>query len=116
MRGREVLAVAGLGLLLAACQSEQKPLQSGLQGYDPHLLETQRAACEKNGGRFAGGGPGGSFVCYRQTRDAGKSCSNANQCEGLCLAKSRSCAPVRPLFGCNEILTSLGAPATVCVE
>ncbi|WP_226780481.1 hypothetical protein [Oceaniglobus trochenteri] len=103
-------------LVLVACQPEPETPDTGLSGYDPKLIERQQAACTKRGGRWGQGGIGGRFVCYTDTRDAGKSCSAGSQCEGLCLARSQSCAPVTPLFGCNAVLTGGGAEATICVD
>lgn len=103
-------------LALAGCRQEPPKLDSGLKGYDPHLVETARADCVKKGGRFGQGGTGGSFLCFQTTKDANKSCTKKGDCDGLCLARSRTCAPVKPLFGCNDVLTDNGVPATICIE
>ncbi|KMW58048.1 hypothetical protein AIOL_003018 [Candidatus Rhodobacter oscarellae] len=58
----------------------------------------------------------GAFVCVTRTRDANRRCVSAGECDGACLARSGTCAPVKPLVGCHEILTNRGARATVCVE
>ena len=50
----------------------------------------------------------GLHSCITPTRDAGKSCRKAGDCEGLCLARSRTCAPIEPLFGCNAVLQEDG--------
>ena len=73
-------------------------------------------ACEKKGGRFARAGNSTTFVCLRETRDGGKACSRETDCEGLCLARSRSCSPIIPVLGCQEILTQDGLRVTQCVE
>ena len=73
-------------------------------------------ACEKKGGRFAKAGNSTTFVCVRETRDGGKSCSRETDCEGLCLARSRSCSPITPVLGCQEILTQDGLRVTQCVD
>jgi len=104
-----------LVLGVTACQPEPEPLDSGLKGFDPNLIEREKAACADRGGRWGQGGGGGRFVCYTDTRDAGRSCTSSNDCEGLCLARSASCAPVTPLFGCNDVLTG-GGQATICVD
>ena len=102
-------------LVLAACQIEPDVQDTGLAGYDPNLIENQRAACEARGGRFGAGGAEGSFVCYENTRDANQSCSSGLDCEGLCLARSQTCSPVKPFFGCHEVLSNSGARSTVCL-
>lgn len=72
-------------------------------------------ACEKKRGEWRGNGKGGS-LCYYRTRDGGKTCQKSTDCEGYCLARSRSCAPVRPLLGCVAVLTQNGVPAEICLE
>ncbi len=101
---------------LAACQQEDEPLASGLDGYDPHSVDTQSNECAERGGRFGQGGLTGTFVCYEKTRDANKSCSASSDCEGECLARSRTCSPVTPMFGCNDVLTNAGRLTTVCTN
>lgn len=83
-------------------------------GTEAHF-DQQKAACESKGGRF-GAGPTGLQVCYRPTKDANQACTRESDCEGICLARSRTCAPVTPLFGCNEVLTDTGQEATLCVD
>jgi len=101
---------------LAACQQEDKLPDSGLAGYDPNLVEIRRDDCIKRGGRFGQGGLSGAFVCVETPRDANKSCSKSTDCSGECLARSHTCSPIKPLFGCNEILTSTGGRVSLCVD
>ena len=56
------------------------------------------------------------MTCIRTTRDAGKSCDSKTDCEGECLARSRTCSPIKPLFGCNPVLMDTGAEVTLCIE
>ena len=112
----KLIAILGVFLALAACEPVEDEPEFGLAGYDPHQLENQQAACKAQGGRFATGGISGVLVCYLDTGEIGKSCSTSNDCKGLCLARSRTCAPVTPMFGCHEVLGSLGAQSTLCVE
>ena len=72
-------------------------------------------ACEKTVGRFAKAGNSTPVVCVRETRDGGKSCRRETDCEGLCLARSRSCSPITPVLGCQESLTRDGLRVTECV-
>ena len=72
-------------------------------------------ACEKTGGRFAKAGNSTTFVCARETRVGGKSCRRETDCEGLCLARSRSCSPITPVLGCQESPTQDGLRVTECV-
>lgn len=82
----------------------------------PPALRTSQAACERDGGRFAPRSGGRVYDCLRITRDAGQSCRRAGDCEGLCLARSGSCAPFTPLLGCHEVLDSGGGRMTQCIE
>ena len=112
---RRVLTVLILGIVLVACD-ESTEASSDTGGDIPGILAPHRAACEKDGGRW-GSVPGrDTFICYRQTRDANKHCESERDCEGLCLARSRTCAPQTPLFGCHEVLGSNGVRQTRCLE
>ena len=73
-------------------------------------------ACEAGGGIWSEAGKKGVKTCVQRTRDAGKSCKREGDCEGFCLARSRSCAPVTPLFGCNDILQADGGQVTLCID
>jgi hypothetical protein len=76
----------------------------------------EQIQCERRGGTWARAGRSEARTCVKQTRDGGKQCSRGTQCEGLCLARSGSCAPVTPLFGCNEILEDDGRRVTLCID
>ena len=88
----------------------------------PDLAETpvtpkseQQLACEKKGSKWFKIGEG-KFGCVRVTKDAGKRCEKESQCDGVCLARSGTCSPFKPLYGCNEILQDNGARVTLCLE
>ncbi len=102
-------------LFVASCQ-EDGPQDSAVTAPSPDLFATQRADCAKEGGRWGVGGGSSVFVCYLQTPDANKQCRAASDCEGLCLARSRTCAPIKPFLGCHEVLTDTGQRATLCVN
>lgn len=76
----------------------------------------EQLACEKKGGAWSSVGLGSLKTCIFNTRDSGKRCDRESDCEGVCLARSRTCAPVRPLLGCNDILQDNGARVTLCIE
>jgi hypothetical protein len=75
-----------------------------------------RASCLAKGGTFQKSGGSDARVCVTRTRDANKSCSASSQCEGMCLARSGTCAPITPLSGCHDIVTNGGNMATVCID
>lgn len=111
MRSLAILAI----LALAACQEgPPEPVSAGAFG--PEVAAQAETACLNKGGRWGRGGLSGGMICYETTRDANQSCDSADDCQGLCLARSRTCSPVTPVFGCNDILTSLGAEATLCID
>lgn len=101
-------------LLLSGCKTPiGEPDPTALPG-TPEFFEEQREICEAKGGRF-GNVPGGKTkLCFITPSDANQGCLQGSDCEGVCLARSRSCAPVIPLYGCNEVLLEGGRPATVC--
>lgn len=76
----------------------------------------EQVLCEKTGGQWAVAGLSGAFVCVTMTRDAGKVCRKKTDCEGLCLARSGTCAPIMPLFGCNDVLEKDGRRVTLCID
>jgi len=86
----------------------------------PDLPEVAKSAeqvlCERTGGQWAVAGESGAHFCVKPTRDGGKSCSKEGDCIGMCLARSGTCAPLMPLFGCNEVLDKEGRRVTLCIE
>ena len=110
---RRIVTVFLVGLALAACQEDTN---GDSDGSTPDLLGQMRADCEKDGGRFGRSANGVTFACYRPTSDANKHCETGSDCEGLCLARSLTCSPIEPFFGCHEVLSSRGLRQTLCVE
>jgi hypothetical protein len=104
-----LLIALGLGVGLAACLPDRQA-EPPLPRLPHQILETD---CRRAGGSL---GPvaGGLLACLRDTRDAGKQCSRQGDCEGQCLARSGTCAPVDPLFGCHEVLNPQGVRVTQC--
>ena len=72
--------------------------------------------CEKSGGRWMVAGETGAYICVSPTRDGGKLCRKKSDCQGLCLARSGTCAPFSPLFGCNDVLEKDGRRVTLCID
>ncbi|MBW6505832.1 MAG: hypothetical protein K0B00_03680 [Rhodobacteraceae bacterium] len=110
-----VAAPLGLVLALLALASCTPGAAPDLPPVGVAAVAAQRAACEARGGNFRALGASLSF-CQSQTGDAGKACTSSRDCEGACLARSRSCAPLTPLPGCNEVLTSGGQVVTECLQ
>ncbi|WP_434614219.1 hypothetical protein [Tabrizicola sp. M-4] len=73
-------------------------------------------ACEDDGGVWSRTGNGDAMACIRKTRDSGRRCDSKTDCQGECLARSRTCAPFTPMFGCNAVLMDNGAEVTLCLD
>lgn len=56
------------------------------------------------------------MACVRPTGEGLKACRRATDCRGECLARSGTCAPIAPLFGCNEVLDDMGRRMTQCID
>jgi hypothetical protein len=100
----------------AAATAEAEMVTEPVEAVPPPPPKSDRQiACERKRGTWADTG-GGLMICMRPTGDGGKRCTRESQCEGVCLARSQTCAPVDPLLGCNEILQDNGTRATLCLE
>jgi hypothetical protein len=82
---------------------------------EPTLLDMMGADCRKQGGTFEKA-PSGGYACFHTPKDAGKHCLKASDCSTLCLARSQTCAPIAPLFGCNDIFGGNGEIQKYCSE
>jgi hypothetical protein len=80
------------------------------------LKSADQIRCEAGGGVFASAVKGGPRTCVRTTKDGGKRCDQESDCEGQCLARSQTCAPINPLMGCNDVLQDNGAKVTLCLN
>lgn len=79
-------------------------------------LSPAQQRCEARGGIYAASPAGGAFTCLKRTRDGGKRCDQDRDCQGQCLARSRTCAPLDPLLGCNEVLQDDGYVVNLCLN
>ncbi|SIS65190.1 hypothetical protein [Phaeovulum vinaykumarii] len=105
---RAAAALLMLVLALAGCRE-------GAGGAAPGLPADPAAQCARQGGAWRELASGPAY-CEHRTRDAGKACRSASDCEGACLARSQTCAPLRPLLGCNAILSDAGFEMRECLE
>jgi hypothetical protein len=84
---------------------------------EPEALKSAaQLLCERRGGAFVASAKGGPRTCVKRTRDSGKQCDQDRDCEGQCLARSRTCAPIDPLLGCNDVLQDNGARVSMCLN
>jgi len=72
--------------------------------------------CEKSRGQWLSAGDTGANYCAILTRDGGKQCHKKGDCQGQCLARSGTCSPITPLYGCNDILEKDGGEVTMCID
>jgi len=108
---------AGAGVLALVLLSACQPGETGdLPPVGEELVAVEKARCEARDGIWGRASDAGGFVCLERTRDANTSCTRGTDCQGLCLARSRTCAPVDPFLGCHEVLTDSGARATICTD
>lgn len=113
--GSVILIALAAVALLAACEPDESA--GDLPPVGEELVALQKSKCEARGGIWGQGGlENGGFTCFKLTRDANTSCRRNSDCEGLCLARSRSCAPMTPFLGCHEVLTESGLVSTVCTD
>lgn len=106
-------------VVLASCVPSDDASQTqdyGLAGYNPAAAAQAEQSCLARGGKYLVAGLAGLKVCFETPKDAGKSCRKSIDCDSQCLARSKSCAPVTPLFGCNPILDSSGREVTLCLD
>ncbi|WP_168199217.1 hypothetical protein [Pseudorhodobacter turbinis] len=91
-----------------------------LEPVAPPLAVTPKTAghiaCLKRGGRYVAAPGSGLMTCQEPTNDSGKQCRRAADCDGVCLARSGTCAPVKPLLGCNAILQNDGRRVELCID
>ncbi|WP_435256495.1 hypothetical protein ACSBLW_10050 [Thioclava sp. FR2] len=55
-------------------------------------------------------------ACVMPTADAGKSCSRASDCSGVCMAETRTCSAKDAVFGCYSFLNEKGEVVSLCAD
>jgi hypothetical protein len=106
---------AGLGGEAAVAAAAVEP-QASTPAEDAAPKSPEQMLCEKAKGQWASAGDTGAYYCASTTRDGGKLCTRKTQCEGQCLARSGTCAPITPLYGCNDIFEKDGRQVTLCID
>ncbi len=125
---RFILSVLCLSFLLFACEEEsvenfpgempsdeQMKIVSEQNGMSLDEVREFYENCAREGGKGIIGGFG-QPACEKSTPDAGQSCSKESDCEGFCMADTKTCAAQNPLFGCHDILTETGEKVAICVD
>ena len=88
-----------LFLLMTSCQNDT-------------MANFDNETCDTTGGKVVYGIIGA--VCAMPTSDAGQSCSDISECEGLCLSDGK-CSEWDNNFGCTEVLVE-GETVTICID
>ena len=99
-----------------AVEAIEEDVAEKAEEVDPALLTPEALACQRRGGQWSRIGSGEARACVKRTRDAGKRCDADRDCQGVCLARSGTCAPIDPLFGCNEVLQDDGRRMNLCLN
>ena len=91
---------------------------SALRAGGGQILATspEEASCIAEGGRWGKAGTSSAMACFRPANDAGKTCTAQSDCTTQCLARSGSCAPFWPIFGCTEVIQNDGSVVQLCLE
>jgi len=116
------ILIAALALMASACSpmTEQAPDASG-------PAQTSEAACAAQGGTLQRVGRMQSVQCVIAYADAGKRCTDGDQCLGDCLYDGAAapgtnvsvggqCAPTSNRFGCATRVEDGKADATLCID
>ena len=84
-------------------------------------LKEKEQACLKAGGVFVKIGLRDVEVCNFKTTDAGKSCTDSQQCQGSCVtedanATSGNCTDWKIIEGCHAIFHKGKSSGIVCLD
>jgi hypothetical protein len=112
--------------LLAACSAPAERSTDAVTpvGGPDKATVTNESDCQRVGGQWTQLGRAPGKQCLRQTTDAGKACTDSEQCEGQCLAPEGSvdgtpvggsCSVDTNPFGCQQRLRD-GVALTICVD
>lgn len=82
----------------------------------PIPTSPEEVACRAKGGNWGKAGKLAAMTCYIPAKDAGRSCYKQSDCSNQCLARSKTCAPIWPIFGCSEVLQNDGSLVTLCID
>ena len=139
---RTMIAAAGVLILLGACAPRQaEPVGDVAQGPSSEAPSAEtRAACEARNGAMQRVGLLGSWQCIVRYADAGKRCTDGDQCQGDCRAEvslpppppgppvvPEKTAPVPPAtegvcqadsnsFGCYAVIEDGRSAPMICVD
>lgn len=117
-----VSLIAAAALLAAACSSQPTVSPS-----DAPMQSADAASCATRGGTMQQVGRMQSWQCVVRYADAGKRCTDGDQCQADCLIEGNSgvapgaavagvCQATSNRFGCNTTVEDGKAGATLCID
>lgn len=103
---KPLMLAAGLLMagVLASCVTNEEKVQA-----------QQKLECLEAGGRWGRGGLMGLSHCFPNYSDGGKACNSASDCQGMCMADTRTCAATFS-FGCLSYLNDAGVAEEICID
>lgn len=115
-------SLVAAALLAAACS----PQTTGA-ATDAPMQSADAASCATRGGTMQQVGRMQSWQCVVRYADAGKRCTDGDQCQGDCLIEGNSgvapgaavvgvCQATSNRFGCNTAVEAGKAGATLCID
>lgn len=118
-----VSLIAAAALLAAACT----PQTSTGAGSDAPMQSADASACAARGGTMKQVGRLQSWQCVITYADAGKRCTDGDQCQGDCRIEGNTgvtpgtaatgvCQATSDRFGCNTLVEDGKAGATLCID
>ena len=115
-----VIVAALLMLALAACSALPEPLFVTPQPTaDLVVAPDNEQDCLDQGGMWGPQGRAQTEMCDMPAMDAGNSCTDSSQCQGLCLASETSstgtCSPRTVNFGCHDVMVD-GTQMGICID
>jgi hypothetical protein len=108
--------LAPLGQTVAPLTAAKPNTSPALPKATPIPSSPEEVACRAKGGQWGKAGKLAAMTCYVPSKDAGKSCSRQSDCTSQCLARSRTCAPIWPIFGCSDVLQNDGSLVKLCID
>lgn len=102
------ILMLGAGILMAGV------LASCMTSEEKELAQ-QKAECLEAGGTWGRGGILALEQCFPNYSDGGKSCKRESDCQGMCMADTRTCATTFS-YGCLSYLNDDGKAVEMCID
>ncbi|MEZ5535238.1 MAG: hypothetical protein R3F02_06395 [Thiolinea sp.] len=111
--------------LAIACNSNPPTSADNTQNDPPAVNDAE--SCKQAGGDWVRGGLAGQYGCVYPATDAGKTCTDSDQCQYRCLARPEDqleigqkatgqCQADSSPFGCRTEIKNGMAEPTLCVD